>query len=1150
MKQEVGDTVGKNSKLPQTYRNALRGATDPFKSVSKVRNTIRPEMYEALIAWLPNVRYKGRGVVGGRTPRDLTAIKTSTRVFDPLSLENELLWTATFLRNSAVLINSFRRLAEDFEYALFAQGYEEAHSALDSIERECGISLWSIELRIAVLQLWKGLEAQKILTNQIRESRAKGDVVSFLAYYISVRNEDTVNPFSLRDEILEASTNWRITDDFRKYLLHRLVDLWPTDVAGISAILRHEATSATIDYYETFVRVATKAIAGDSEGSIARLFATPLGLLLRDVEDLRLTKLLAICKGRHWPADPLENTDPEDSLLEGRYGAAYELSTARPVSKPFDTSLLVTAIKAAVELPSEKVVKGDSFTDQILSLGLDLVSKDRGFEQAFISLARLTLNLRYLAAASVFEAFAWEEVSTSPIPDAQRGISAYILSPFVTSRVARFLPPEKRNSYFHEVSQAFVNSSAAQFEFDRAGLGCSLHGLYSHETTLRRDIDRLLGIADFGACLETARSLEASDSVRMRRIATRCEAFCLLQMDRLSEAVDFIARHALDDQGVIRMLPIGECTSKLNKTNLRELAPSITTPILLDVAARYLDDAYGNRRSYAYEDFLNAHSVERPSELKDHVAGFNKQLLTYYLRYICVPEVMQVSIAFNSSKELEEERLRVCNILLSLDPDNSSEYEAEIRTITRKHAIRRGLRQVEQSKISIETEPIRRWAAKELKESFIRYQSLRATQITSGQSAIAKAYEEALQRPTPVGELPDLPKDEATDLLVLMVTRFLRECFTNPFHGLDCYLSMRVRHGALSGQLRGPLEEEKIITQREVGSDEYKTNEYWVPRISAVDARLAEGLDKRLKTFSRDYDALIDTFANNYVQIQGPERLHGLFKSVLSPLTLVVLAAEVRPDTTFDAFVDLCFHIFWDNVGTCLKSINDYIDSSLKPAINTLFTSLLMDVELSYVRITDLNSAIRSAQTKAQQAVDQVKDWFRPALELPSRHFSFQELFDIGLEQVKKIHPEFDPKITSDIGEMPSFIELNRFSDIFFIILDNISKHSGLSDPKIEVSAHAVDRTLKINIRNQVSSESRGAASDRVKRVRAAIAEGTLQRATRSEGGTGLIKLRNIVRQDEQIAQNLDFGFADDGCFFVKIELPFTEVEIYSPEGA
>ena len=110
---------------------------------------------------------------------------------------------------------------------------------------------------------------------------------------------------------------------------------------------------------------------------------------------------------------------------------------------------------------------------------------------------------------------------------------------------------------------------------------------------------------------------------------------------------------------------------------------------------------------------------------------------------------------------------------------------------------------------------------------------------------------------------------------------------------------------------------------------------------------------------------------------------------------LVVLAVELRSDTTFERYTDLCFRLFWDTVDTCLESVRNHIDASVKAEANKLFTALLMDIDSSiqFEHIPDLNIAIRSGQTRTMQALEQVKDWFRPALDTPSRHFTFQELF-------------------------------------------------------------------------------------------------------------------------------------------------------------
>ncbi len=110
-----------------------------------------------------------------------------------------------------------------------------------------------------------------------------------------------------------------------------------------------------------------------------------------------------------------------------------------------------------------------------------------------------------------------------------------------------------------------------------------------------------------------------------------------------------------------------------------------------------------------------------------------------------------------------------------------------------------------------------------------------------------------------------------------MVSLVLTEFPLSTTHGLDCYLSMRVRHGTLSGQLRSPLEEQHLITQRESGSQEYKPNEYWPNRLPEVSPERRSKVEERLSTFSKSYDDFIDRIANKLIQIRSKDKPEGLF---------------------------------------------------------------------------------------------------------------------------------------------------------------------------------------------------------------------------------------------------------------------------------
>jgi len=65
--------------------------------------------------------------------------------------------------------------------------------------------------------------------------------------------------------------------------------------------------------------------------------------------------------------------------------------------------------------------------------------------------------------------------------------------------------------------------------------------------------------------------------------------------------------------------------------------------------------------------------------LRSLVAQFDFEKLTYFLRFVCVPQVMDVSTAFSSSRELDEERTSVCQLLAEIDSANLDEYQTEIK---------------------------------------------------------------------------------------------------------------------------------------------------------------------------------------------------------------------------------------------------------------------------------------------------------------------------------------------------------------------------------------------------------------------------------------------------------------------------------------
>ena len=183
---------------------------------------------------------------------------------------------------------------------------------------------------------------------------------------------------------------------------------------------------------------------------------------------------------------------------------------------------------------------------------------------------------------------------------------------------------------------------------------------------------------------------------------------------------------------------------------------------------------------------------------------------------------MHNSDAFRSAKDLLEEQLKVLALLKIHDGENAAHYDTEIRDITRSQIVQQGLLHVERSKFAINTQRIRRWADKNLRESYQRTRDLlvagpAASQLTPGDERWVCGK---------------ILMDQLTDLSHEALMTLIEEAYTNSFHGLDSYLSMRARHGSFSGHIRAVLEEERIIKYRDARTDEYKSNDFWLHCVS------------------------------------------------------------------------------------------------------------------------------------------------------------------------------------------------------------------------------------------------------------------------------------------------------------------------------
>ncbi|HEX3987539.1 MAG TPA: hypothetical protein VHX13_13125, partial [Acidobacteriaceae bacterium] len=635
--------------------------------------------------------------------------------------------------------------------------------------------------------------------------------------------------------------------------------------------------------------------------------------------------------------------------------------------------------------------------------------------------------------------------------------------------------------------------------------------------------------------ISSSRTLLNSPIPSVGREAARILSGSLLEIGDVHDAAEFIVSAVLRDENLCYQLPISATIQAITKEYRHRFVGDLSTPIIFDLL-RNRPGSVESNRTYAYEDFLFAHNLERPSQLADHLEGFDPVQLTYYLRHLCTTDTMQMSIAFAGTRECEDERIKVCTLLASIDSTNTKTYEAESRAIMQSQVIRMGVSQVEENKIYVDESALRKWATMNLRESYARYQALRSANKDGERSDVMDAIRSALQAVAPTTLVLAVPENESSDLLVVMLEKLVTEFLSSAQHGLDSYLSMRVRHGSLAGTLRYPLETNGVITQREGQSNQYTANEYWLYRLPDLSSTETRAVHRALQEFSRAYDDLIDDYSSNYVQVRGEAKPQGLFDLPITEGIILYLSNNFYPDTPLDAFLDYAFAYMREAVDRCLERVREHIDTHLGTRADAVVERL--EGELATVgidRVHELDAAVHVAHTELRRTIQDIKKWFYRGERTSEGEFRFEELVRIGLMCVTRIHEDFEPRLTiSWTRDDLTFKDIGLFADLFVIIFDNIRIHSGVEAPQVSVTAKLEGRILLLTVRSAVAvGHVTEAKRERVRQIRDAILAGRSHRGTRTEGGTGLKKLRNILGWQIGPSDPLEFHFDEDENEFV-----------------
>lgn len=1034
-------------------------------------------------------------------------------------LESEAAWTAALVSRHADPVSAFVAARTEIERALISGQYASALAALETLERRAGVSLWSLRLRLAAAERQGGLAANRELLKRVIDTSTSG-VLDILAETFSRASElaGTLASYTSDLELmLQKATEQGKFRTVGSHLRFKLALHAFADFDELPRVLLRDGSFSLLDKYDTFVTVLQLSLA--SGAALSEPTRRALQYAFEAVRDPRLSNLQRVSN----PSAPLVQTPETSALVEvsdrytvGDYESGAELALSRLRERAECFEYYVLYLKSLIYLgrPFSSPFPDDSPAAKLARDVYDVLTKNERTPDALDSIGRLAVLLSGAPLGAQALAFCAANSRRS-----KRQIDANVFAALnATAPSAAFSRayPARADAltYIRALRAAYPGSTSAEL-FEAALSGGTVPPNVSAERRRRYVGTERLNAGDpAGAVLELGPLASPEVPVPAREEALRAMVAAYASLHQYTPAATLIAEAHAERPQLLATIDVAPIASGYSDVPVAERG-SLAWPTVCQLRLRDAPTAENKRALFAaLDEFLVSHGISRPSELLPHGDRFAQRQFIHFLRHVCVPEVMDSLVGLSTVEELQAERILLCQHLMeALDPDNEPAYAGEIRRLTQAAAVRKAIRYVDESKVNIDTRGIARSLDPSFEERFARMVAFAKLMPDLRRRMEVRGVKEAADQ-----DLIVVTVDQAahiSDLFSDIKSRFI----SSNEYGLDTYLSVRIRHGTLSGQLRSGFERDHLITRKGSG-DIYERNDVWIERLfGPLGTATAQAADERLRAFSRDVDEIIDEVKTKWIQIKGlgPGGA-GLFDFDYSQAQILSIYSTLANVTDYEEFLSRVFAELWSRTEHNLAIVVDRLRGELAQRFTTALDEMAADLYRLHeeVRHSEFGAAVSRARTFIQHAIDVVAGWFRRGSRSEFPDFGMRLLAETSVAIVQNCYRArlLDASVVV-AGDFTFRGELfPPLADLMFILLENVVRHGASASPVATVELSARPGGITMRVWNPLPPDS--PFEDLRLRVSQVQDLGTaaLSGDVRREGGTGFRKLHRILRVD------------------------------------
>jgi hypothetical protein len=1101
---------------------------------------------KSLFISLPKERIKE--VRGELLPKTYSELRKSGNHSSKDEFAKEIVWYTNELLDYQNEINEFLNLESKFECSFLAGNYEDSSLILDDIETKICVSQWSIEKRLLIAEYETGFKKNKeVLASIILTDN--DPMTNLLSKYQSIRIEKKLSFFKYEEifnNLLDAYSNSKA----REYLCFKLNFFKQGKYNHKGFILSIENSGSIIDKYKSFIQCVLLFVSEiERDESIESILKINLGKLLNQINDNRIiNSLYAIGVTPSFKINPKNEQllNITDNYLQGKYELVLKGLESFFIGNSNIFELYEFYIKSTINL--KRIFKNpfpiDSFAGKCLEDLNNIFNKNNKTENSFINAIKTYNSIGNLNWSYKYFAFVYNEHSSN-FDSIDINRYSHLNSSYFNSSNTLFLKnidaskiylskineskPFISVDFYEQVINIINGKSTNKINVDVEPFRANLYYCQALQVSTNYE----LALYSYQNLLASSEHKSAFESQHNLIEVVQGILNCLLNLNKLQDAVILIASYNIANPNFANRLMSGFLLNKIIESDNEDLKREISTPIVLHQYKSFINP---NDIWIAYDEFLFSYDLDYPKEIEIIIDKIDASKTIYFLKNICKQEVFDSSPMFENQDQLDNERIEICSLLTRIDRDNFEEYINEISEINRNLLIRQGIKQIDESKIYVDVKGIKNILEKDIKESFDRSMNLQTLSFDQIQkldlnsdNVMIPYYDEPV--------ISNKTEHNTSNLKITSYSRFeqfsdmflkIRDKFiaSNEF-GIDTYLSMRIRHGTLLGEIRSVFENYYLITKKEDTSKDYKDNLYWQKLLSKSELELSTSFNKTMSDFSQKIDAISDELKNKKLQIKTEKKeSEGYFDySYDSKELLKFFKKRIASIDNYEVFFEEIIAILWERTEANLTRIREDISENIKEFMVSSLVNLSKEIEMIFDKnehpeVNELIRNITLCQTDIKNELDKIAAWFKRTNSKTINEFYIQLPIDSTLTTLKRLFKEYqnlDIKFNINCSIKFEGENFPHFCYIFQNLMHNIIEHSGLNcdDLKVNIVINVFENEISIIILNNFSSdinlESRNVE---IKKTHDLLLQSHDNDKIRAEKGTGYLKIQKTLKSD------------------------------------